>query len=1094
MRLRWPTGIAVGIVAVLLVSLLPATAHGLVQQSQSGASAASSPLPSYAITFNESGLPNGTTWNVTLTGESDGVVGLIPLGGEPAGMLYDSLNGQLYLADRGLDAVLVIDPTTETVAHSIPVGSNPRYLALDPATGDLFVTNTLSNNVSVIQGSTNSTVGSIAVGSNPIGIAFDPVNGYLYVADSCVYCNDTASNVSVINAGTDSVVRTLPVGDDSRDIVYDSLNGLVYAAAYDSGNVTVINTTTNAVTGSISLPSGWAPTAPAIDPTSGDLYVVNNNWYGQVAVINPVTNLVLQFIALGAYPAHPYYDPANGFVYIANEFSDNVSIVSTASHSVIGTIPAGEYPATMAVDPATGDVYIANWDSGDVMVVDGSAPFGGAGSPITPTTDSNVTTGASGSIQFSEPNGSYNYSVSTGAAYVLLPSTGSVAVVGRGSTVSVTFVPGYGLTFDESGLPAGVSWNVSVRQYASDGVVGDIPVAASLRGMLYDPTNGQLYLAGTSGDEVSVINTTSDRVTGTIAVGLDPRYIALDPTTGDLFVTNTQSNNVSVVNASTDAVVGSVAVGQNPIGIVFDPTNGYLYVADSAVYGSPGTGGNVTVIDATSDAVVGTIPVGPDSRGLTFDPLNGELYVANYGGGNITVINTSTDTVVGSIELGIGYAPSQPAVDPVTGALYIADNNWGGVVTVVDPVTGTVEATIPVGNYPSRPFYDSANGYLYVANEFSANITVIATSNNTVLGAIPAGSYPATFALVPSNDTLYVANWYSDNLLVVNGADALGGASVFGPATTLGNTTVPPTMIDNVTFSGGVIGFNQVPGTVFFTVGAPAGYVASPTSGTVNVTAWGESVYVGFQSSGMSNVTFAVKGGLPVGKSWTVDLDGTSVSTASNKITFQVPAGTYSYLVTGPAGHLVTGIPVDGTAVVNGSGPIAQVTFVKGATYSLTLQASGLPKGQRWCVTIGTELCSTRSSMSIAHLPAGTYAYSIGSIADQQISVKVGKEAMPLSGEVALSTKSVTLSIKYTYPYPVTIVEAGLPTHTAWTVKVGGVPFTSTMSSMMFQFGNGTYAIKVGAVAGYTHTLSAPSVRVRGAGVTVIVIFRPRAT
>ncbi len=1084
MRLRWPSGIVVGVVAVLLVSLLPAAAHLLVPQTQTGTSPASSPGPSYSITFNESGLPNGTTWNVTLNGTSDGVVGLVPVGPEPAGMLYDVLNGQVYATIRGLNEVSIINPATETVVQSIPVGSNPRYMALDPATGDLFVTNTLSNNVTIIDGSTNSTVGSISVGSNPIGITFDPVNGYLYVADSCVYCSNASSNVSVVNAATDSIVRTIPVGLDSRDISYDPLNGLVYAASYDGGNVTIINSTTNSVSGSIDLGLGFAPSAPAVDLTTGNLYVVNNNWGGQVAVVDPVTNTVLQWITLGAYPAHPFFDGANGYVYIANEFSDNVSVVSTASNTVIGSIPAGDYPASMAIDTATGNVYVASWDSSSVMVVNGAAPNGGAGTPITPETFYNLTTGTSGSVQFLEPNGSYFYSISTGTTYVVSPSTGEVTVAGSGSTVNVTFVLGYGLTFDEYGLSNGTSWNVSVQQYASDGVVGNIPVTGPGRGMLYDAANGQLYLAGAAGDEVTIINTSTDRVLGTVTVGTDPRYIALDPTTGDLYVTNTQSNNVTIINSSTDAVAGSIAVGQNPIGIVFDPANGFLYVADSAVYGS-GAWGNVSVINATTDAVLGTIPVGPDSRTLSLDPLNGNLYVANYGGGNLTVINSSTERVSGSIELGIGYAPSQPDVDPVTGALYISIND-GGIVAVVDPVTGATEATIPVGSWPAGSYYDPANGYIYVGNEFSDNVSVIEPTNNSVVGSIPAGSYPATIAFNPSNDTIYVANWYSNDVMVVDGSAALGGATVFGPATTLGNTTA---------LGVGQIGFALSPGTVSFTVGAPEGYFALPESGTVNVTSGGTNVGVNFvQSEGnnSSNVTFSVKGGLPAGKSWTVDLGSQSISTTSKTIVFHEASGSYTYLVTGPSGHRIAGIPIAGTAVVNGTGPTARFTFVKGTTYSLTLQASGLPKGQRWCVVVGAELCSTHSSISISHLPVGSYGYSIASVAGQEIAAKIGKVAVPLSGEVTLSTKGVTLSIKYVHPYTVTVNEIGLPAHTSWTATVGGSPFTSSLSSMVFELGNGSYSVRVGAVAGYTHSISATSVHVHGAATSVTITFRPR--
>ncbi|HYA11208.1 MAG TPA: hypothetical protein VEH10_06035, partial [Thermoplasmata archaeon] len=109
-------------------------------------------LPTYSITFTGTGLPNGSTWDATLNGTSDSLVGVIPATVAPRGFLYDGLNSRLYLATTNSSSVAVIDPTTNSVVGSIPVGADPRYLALDPTSDYVYVTNTMSNNVTVING------------------------------------------------------------------------------------------------------------------------------------------------------------------------------------------------------------------------------------------------------------------------------------------------------------------------------------------------------------------------------------------------------------------------------------------------------------------------------------------------------------------------------------------------------------------------------------------------------------------------------------------------------------------------------------------------------------------------------------------------------------------------------------------------------------------------------------------------------------------------------------------------------------------------------------------------------------------------------
>ncbi|MCI4372236.1 MAG: hypothetical protein L3K02_01110 [Thermoplasmata archaeon] len=67
-----------------------------------------------------------------------------------------------------------------------------------------------------------------------------------------------------------------------------------------------------------------------------------------------------------------------------------------------------------------------------------------------------------GPIVFAEGNGSYNYVIGPVVGWVATITTGTLAVAGSGITRIVTFVKTYSVTFEESGLPPGTAWTVTL--------------------------------------------------------------------------------------------------------------------------------------------------------------------------------------------------------------------------------------------------------------------------------------------------------------------------------------------------------------------------------------------------------------------------------------------------------------------------------------------------------------------------------------------------------------------------------------------------------------------------------------------------------
>jgi parallel beta-helix repeat protein len=109
--------------------------------------------------------------------------------------------------------------------------------------------------------------------------------------------------------------------------------------------------------------------------------------------------------------------------------------------------------------------------------------------------------------------------------------------------------------------------------------------------------------------------------------------------------------------------------------------------------------------------------------------------------------------------------------------------------------------------------------------------------------------------------------------------------------------------------------FHEPSGSYGYVVEPLAGYTAAPSSGTTNVGTSAVTVAIVF-----TPVKYAVEfveTGAPTGATWSVTLNGTTVSSTTASLSFSVTNGTYSYTVTFPSGY--TGSPSSAKVTVSGA-------------------------------------------------------------------------------------------------------------------------------------------------------------------------------
>jgi YVTN family beta-propeller protein len=294
-----------------------------------------------------------------------------------------------YVTNTAAGVVTVIDTLTDTVLATIPVGASPTRVAVTRDGARVYVANTGGNSVSVIDTSTNAVVATVPLPSAPTEVAIQPNGAEVYVLDTGGSLQ--VISTSLIGTASDPVVATISFGTPgfnqygaSIAIVQDGT--LAYVVV--SGALHLIDTTTYEVLGSLAV--GASPSQVVISPDGARAYVTsalgtNSLFGGQVVVVNTATNSILNTISLpGVLPNSLAITPdgARAYVAITEVFADagiamgfvpdnHVAVLDLASGVLNGWITVPGVPAGgVAITPDGLRVYVAMPGGDAISVID----------------------------------------------------------------------------------------------------------------------------------------------------------------------------------------------------------------------------------------------------------------------------------------------------------------------------------------------------------------------------------------------------------------------------------------------------------------------------------------------------------------------------------------------------------------------------------------------------------------------------------------------------------------------------------------------------------------------------------------------------
>jgi len=271
--------------------------------------------------------------------------------------------------------------------------------------------------------------------------------------------------------------------------------------------------------------------------------------------------------------------------------------------------------------------------------------------------------------------------------------------------------------------------------------------------------NGFAWVANSGEGTVWKVDLASDRVVGKIAVG-DPGALegcqthnihqtphgdfrirncdlpkAVAVSRGAVWVGKGDTKSLVRIDPATDRVLATIPVGVEPW---------YIVASDTAVWLSDWRANTVVRVDPASNSVVASVPglpAGP--TGLALAP--GALWVASSRDNLLTKIDTATNHVAGTV----ATDPTPLPVAYAYGSIWVRNEfkEGNGTVQRVDPTSGHVTATIPVGPPAGRDGLDSLgalDGGLWVAGlqleKIDPTTNRVVRRINHTCGAVTAGA------------------------------------------------------------------------------------------------------------------------------------------------------------------------------------------------------------------------------------------------------------------------------------------------------------------------------------------------------------------
>jgi len=164
------------------------------------------------------------------------------------------------------------------------------------------------------------------------------------------------------------------------------------------------------------------------------------------------------------------------------------------------------------------------------------------------------------------------------------------------------------------------------------------------------------------------------------------------------------------------------------------------------------TAGAIDVVDPRTMTRTASIPVGSSPVQVAVAPDGATAYVSLAGSSSVAKVDLARQEVVRTVT--VPAPPVQLYLSTDGSRLLSADQGTpdapGDSVSVIDPASMTVTATITTGSGPHGVVIEPSGRVAWVTNLYDDTVSVIDLTTNTTTATIPVGDMPNGISFTPA--------------------------------------------------------------------------------------------------------------------------------------------------------------------------------------------------------------------------------------------------------------------------------------------------------------------------------------------------------
>lgn len=263
---------------------------------------------------------------------------------------------------------------------------------------------------------------------------------------------------------------------------------------------------------------------------------------------------------------------------------------------------------------------------------------------------------------------------------------------------------------------------------------------------------------------------------GTSIAGLEPegdapRRVAIAPDGSKAVVTNVLSDNATVIDLDTYTIDTIIPIGDRVQNVAITSDSRWAVICGFNT-------NSVLIVDLYSNEIVADVPAGSRAGVVSISPNDQYAYVGNIVSNSVSVIELAgaASSEVAEIPCGVigvvwaAYGVSSDVEASPSNEYALVAVSFEDLVRVIDTVSYTIVASLPVGDFPIQLAFDSTGEYAVVTNYFDDTYTVlhIDGASSSVIGSFSYGDGPLRLAYNRVLDEMGIGYYYDKKVVNVD--------------------------------------------------------------------------------------------------------------------------------------------------------------------------------------------------------------------------------------------------------------------------------------------------------------------------------------